>query len=74
VRIDDSGEAVVETAPADRAADLEMSVGALGSILLGGVRASELAAAGLVRGSTDVLAAVDGAFVPETTPLLDIWY
>ncbi|WZH37152.1 MAG: GNAT family N-acetyltransferase [Microbacterium enclense] len=74
VRVDESGEAVVETATADRAADLEMSVNALGSILLGGVRASELAAAGLVRGSTESLAAVDRAFVPETTPLLDIWY
>jgi len=74
LRIDDAGEATVSRAPADRAADVEMTVGALGSILLGAVRASELAAAGLVRGPAGALAAVDGAFVPEVTPLLDIWY
>lgn len=74
VRVDEAGEAVVERAEADSVVDLEMTVGALGSLLLGGVRASELSAAGIVRGSAGALAAVDGAFAPEATPLLDIWY
>ena len=73
VRIDESGEATV--APAgDDAPDVELSVGALSSLLLGGVRATELAAAGTVLGDAEALAALDGAFTPEATPLLDIWY
>ncbi|MBD8478531.1 sterol carrier protein domain-containing protein [Microbacterium sp. CFBP 8794] len=73
VRIDESGEAMV--APAgDDAPDVELSVGALSSLLLGGVRATELAAAGTVLGDAEALAALDGAFTPEATPLLDIWY
>ena len=53
---------------------LALTVGALGSLLLGGVRASELAAAGLVRGEAGAIAAIDAAFAPAMTPLLDIWY
>jgi len=74
VRIDADGAAVVGPAPEDRTADLEMTVGALGSLLLGGVRVRDLAAAGLVRGPRDGQAALDAAFTAETTPLLDIWY
>lgn len=73
VRIDASGEARVTKAEG-RAADVELSVGALGSLLLGGVRATELATAGLVRGDGDALAALDGSFAAAATPLLDIWY
>ncbi len=74
VRIDADGSAVVEPAPETRGVDLEMTVGALGSLLLGGVRVRDLAAAGLVRGSLTGQAALDAAFTPEVAPLLDIWY
>lgn len=74
VRIDDAGEAAVDAASADSAVDVDLTVGALGSLLLGGVRATELASAGLVRGDARTLAALDAAFAPAATPLLDIWY
>lgn len=74
VRIDDAGEAVVAPAAADATVDVDLTVGALGSLLLGGVRAAELASAGLVSGEVAAIAAVDAAFSPAATPLLDIWY
>lgn len=74
VRIDEAREAVVSPADADAPVDVQLTVGALGSLLLGGVRASELAAAGLVRGDAGAIAAIDAAFAPAMTPLLDIWY
>lgn len=72
VRIDDEG--IAEVTPTDVTPDVRLSVNALASLLLGGVRATELAAAGLVTGEAAVLGAIDGAFAPATTPLLDIWY
>lgn len=72
VRIDEAGTAAVE--PTDVEPDVRMPVGALASLLLGGVRATELSAAGLVSGTPDHLGAIDGAFAPAATPLLDIWY
>lgn len=74
VRIDEAREAVVSPAAADAPVDVQLTVGALGSLLLGGVRASELAATGLVRGDAGAIAAIDAAFAPAMTPLLDIWY
>jgi len=74
LRIDAEGTAVVERAPEGSVADVELPVGSLASLLLGGVRASELAGAGLVHGTPESLAAVDAAFVPAVAPLLDIWY
>ncbi len=74
VRIGETREAVVSPADADAPVDVQLTVGALGSLLLGGVRASELAAAGLVRGDAGAIAAIDAAFAPAMTPLLDIWY
>ncbi|WP_136586974.1 GNAT family N-acetyltransferase [Microbacterium hydrothermale] len=74
VRIDEAREAAVSPADADAPVDVQLTVGALGSLLLGGVRASELAAAGLVRGDAGAIAAIDAAFAPAMTPLLDIWY
>lgn len=72
VRVDDSGEATVERSDAEP--DVRMPVGSLASLLLGGVRATELATAGLVHGEAAHLGAVDGAFAPAAAPLLDIWY
>ena len=72
VRIEGSGEAAV--ARTDAEPDVRMPVGSLASLLLGGVRATELATAGLVDGEARHLGAIDGAFAAEATPLLDIWY
>ncbi|WP_396645742.1 GNAT family N-acetyltransferase [Microbacterium sp.] len=72
VRIDAEGEAAVERVDAEP--DVRMPVGSLASLLLGGVRATELAVAGLVQGEETHLAAIDGAFAPAAAPLLDIWY
>lgn len=72
VRIDDEGTA--EVMRTESAADVRLPVNALASLLLGGVRATELAAAGMVVGDPAVLGAIDGAFAPAVTPLLDIWY
>jgi predicted acetyltransferase len=72
VRIDQSGEATV--ARTDAEADVRMPVGSLASILLGGVRATELATAGLVDGAPHHLGTIDSVFAAEATPLLDIWY
>lgn len=72
VRIDAAG--VASVAREDAEPDVRMPVGSLASLLLGGVRATELAAAGLVQGAAEHLGAIDGAFAPAAAPLLDIWY
>ena len=74
LRVGADGEAVVTRADESEASEVELTVGALSSLLLGGVRSTELAHAGLVRAGADVLVSVDRAFTPEATPLLDIWY
>ncbi|MDQ1083314.1 MULTISPECIES: GNAT family N-acetyltransferase [Microbacterium] len=74
VRIGDDGEAVVEAAEPTDAVEVDMTVNALGSLLLGGTRIADLAAAGIASGDPAVLAAVDRSFAPAMTPLLDIWY
>jgi len=74
LRVGTDGEAEVSAADGGERADVEVTVGALSSLLLGGVRSTELALAGLVRGEAEVLASVDRTFAPEITPLLDIWY
>lgn len=73
LRIGADGEAQVSPS-IDRPVDIDLTVGALSSLLLGGVRSAELALSGLVRGEARTLASLDRAFVPEATPLLDIWY
>ncbi|WP_314455883.1 GNAT family N-acetyltransferase [uncultured Microbacterium sp.] len=72
--IGDDGQAVVEPLADGDPVDVEMTVNALGSLLLGGARVTELAAAGIASGHPGVLAAIDRSFAPSMTPLLDIWY
>lgn len=74
VRIDDDGDAHVDAVEAGVEAEVRLTVNALSSLLLGGVRATELAAAGLVAGDAAALAEIDRSFAPAMTPLLDIWY
>lgn len=57
--------------PVDEPADVRLDVAALGSVLLGGVRASTLAAAGSVTGDT---ARLDGMFRSPVEPYLSIWF
>lgn len=71
--VDEHGRATVTDAAA-AAAELEVEVGALGSLVLGGVAASTLATAGVVRGDEAALRALDAALTPRATPLLGIWY
>jgi predicted acetyltransferase len=74
VRIGDDGEAVVGKASSNAAAGVDLTVNALGSLLLGGARIADLAAAGLASAEPAVLEAVDRSFASAMTPLLDIWY
>lgn len=77
VRVGDDGEAVVRRLADDETpatAVLAVPVGALGSILLGGVSPATLRSAGVVAGSPEAVAALAAAFAPAATPRLGIWY
>lgn len=67
--VDDVGTASVRTV--DEPADARLSVAALGSLLLGGVHASTLAAAGSLTGDA---ARLDGMFRSPVEPYLSIWF
>lgn len=60
--------------PTDEPAHITLSVGALSSLLLGGVRATALATAGLIEADSQTLGAVDAAFHSVVTPNLSLWY
>lgn len=72
VEVDASGRANVSRST-DRP-DATLGAAALGSLLLGGVSARTLAAAGSVAASTDTVDALDRAFAPSAEPVLSIWY
>jgi predicted acetyltransferase len=72
LEVDDEGTGVAE--PIDASPDVAMGVGELSSILLGGVRALTLHAAGRVQGSRDAVAALDRGFASTETPYLSLWY
>ncbi|MFT4260609.1 GNAT family N-acetyltransferase [Microbacterium sp.] len=63
-----------EVATTDAAADLSLSVVELSAILVGGVSATHLAAAGRIQADEAVSASVDDAFRAQRAPLLGIWY
>lgn len=68
----ESGEA--ETTESDGPADVTLSVGALSSLVLGGVRAATLRDAGLVAGEDAAVRSLDALFASERTPYLSLWY
>jgi len=70
--VDDAGNAAVSAS--DEPADIALSVNALSSVLLGGVRSATLARAGLAAGEPTALAAVDATFASSETPYLSLWY
>lgn len=70
--VDAAGGATV--APSGDAADVTLGVAELSAIYAGGVRATQLAAAGRIQGDTALIAAIDDAFRTAEAPLLGIWY
>lgn len=61
-RLDMAGDGTATCRPTDDPADIEMEIGALGSLYLGGVPARDLADAGLISGSPQVVELADRAF------------
>lgn len=72
LRIDDSGRAAVSAT--DAAADVTLSAVELAAFYAGGVRATQLSAAGRVQAAPEALASLDDAFRTADAPLLGIWY
>lgn len=72
LRVDDSGRAVV-TASADPA-EVTLTVNALSSIVLGGVRATTLRAAGALVADEATAVALDATFASPEAPYLSLWY
>jgi predicted acetyltransferase len=72
VRVADGGRARVQAD--DGPADVTLSVNALSSMVLGGVRPATLARAGLIAGESAVLAALEAVLVSDETAYLSLWY
>jgi len=74
----DADAAAPDTAARDAAAsavpEARLPVASLGAMLLGGVRASTLWAAGSIHGEPEAIATLDRLFAPIETPWLGIWY
>jgi predicted acetyltransferase len=69
IDVDDAGEVMVTAT--DEAADVTMSVAALGSLYLGGVPARTLAATGSLTGDAE---RIDRFFRAPVEPYLSIWF
>jgi predicted acetyltransferase len=72
LNVDESGRA--EVTVADRPADVTLTVNALSSIVLGGVAATTLRAAGIVVADESVTVALDAVFTSPQAPYLSLWY
>lgn len=68
------GEGAPTVRPTDAEPDVTLSVNALSSLVLGGVRASVLSAAGLLAAEPHSAVAMDRAFASVDTPFLSLWY
>ena len=55
-------------------ADVTLTVNALSSIVLGGVAATTLRAAGIVVADESVTVALDAVFTSPQAPYLSLWY
>jgi hypothetical protein len=67
-------EKVDGDAPADSAGAVVLGVAELSAMLLGGVTASTLLAAGRIACDVDTARWLDLAFMPATAPQLSYWY
>ncbi len=63
-----------EVVEADGPADVTLSVSALSSILLGGVRAATLREAGLITADESAVRSLDSLFASTRAPYLSLWY
>lgn len=72
LRVDADGVGDVQSTHV--APDVELGVGALGSLFLGGVSAPALHAAGRLAATAEVAAAWENAFGLPVAPSLSIWY
>lgn len=72
LRVDGTGAAEIE--PSDAVPDVELGVVELSALSVGGVRATQLRAAGRIRAEAAVAASFDDAFRTADAPLLGIWY
>jgi predicted acetyltransferase len=72
LQADAEGRGTAETT--DAAADVRMSVAELSAIYAGGVRATQLAAAGRIHGDLEKVAGLDDALRTADASLLGIWY
>lgn len=74
--IESDGSAMVHSLDEreDAAVDVSLSVGALSSLVLGGVSAVTLLAAGHVSCDESVARALDASFTSLTAPYLSVWY
>ena len=70
--VDASGEASVS--PSEGTPDARLTVNALSSMVLGGVRASTLRAAGIVTADEATAERLDAVFASAHVPYLSVWY
>ncbi|MFY9714475.1 MAG: GNAT family N-acetyltransferase [Microbacterium sp.] len=73
MRVDADGGTHIDAVHGEQA-DVSMGIAALSALYAGGVRASSLHAAGLIRADTETVARLDRAFLALPSPSLDIWY
>lgn len=73
LRADTGGQGQVEAAEG-ASADITIGVRDLSALYAGGVRASQLAAAGLLDAAEEHVTALDRAFFTSPAPALSIWY
>lgn len=68
------GSGVGADGAGEQGGEVELDVAALSALLLGGVRATTLAAAGRLVADSATAAWMDEAFAPAATPRLSFWY
>ncbi|MEV4774360.1 GNAT family N-acetyltransferase [Microbacterium sp. LWH12-1.2] len=73
LRVEAGGRTHIDAVHGEEA-DVQMGIAALSALYAGGVRASSLHAAGLIRADAEIIDRLDRAFIALPSPSLDIWY
>ena len=73
-RLTATEDGAVQVEATDEPAQVTLSVNALGSLLLGGVAAATLRAAGLITADDASLRTLHALFTAERPPHLSLWY